>query len=217
MAATAEVVRRIDADGVDFRNDAQNKGNVSDVPVPAHCLDHSTLVQPLSGALDEVQREASRCRLTEAQVAHFEAHGWVAGVRVLSDADVAKLRADCDSIAAGHEARGLLYEYHSNQSGDSDNVLLHALGQWRLTPAFHALCYHLPIVVPVSQLLGDSANIKGFWQPTEEDVPLKGFIERHAEGKHAVRSPQIFASTGQQGDVEGHYKPILGEWGKQRL
>ena len=67
------------------------------------------------------------------------------------------------------------------------------------------------------QLLGDSANIKGFWQPTEEDVPLKGFIERHAEGKHAVRSPQIFASTGQQGDIEGHYKPILGEWGKQRL
>ena len=157
MVATAEVVRRIDADGVDYRNDAQNKGNVADVPVPAHCLDHATLGRPVAGALEELQREASGCRLTEEQVAHFEAHGWVAGVRVLSDADVAKLRADCDAIAAGHEARGLLYEYHSNQSGDSENVLLHALGQWRVTPAFHALCYHLPIVVPVSQLLGGSA------------------------------------------------------------
>ena len=47
---------------------------------------------------------------------------------------VAKLRADTDAIAAGHEARGLLYEFHSNQSGDPSNVLLHALGQWRMTP-----------------------------------------------------------------------------------
>ncbi len=65
------------------------------------------------------------------------------------------------------------------------------------------------------QLLGDSANIKGFWQPTEEDVPLKGFIERWCgAGNHAVKSKLIFPSTGKQGDIEGHYIPILGEWGK---
>ena len=31
------------------------------------------------------------------------------------------------------------------------------------------------------QLLGDGVNIKGWWQPTEEDVPLKGFL---AENGH---------------------------------
>ena len=65
------------------------------------------------------------------------------------------MRADTDAIAAGHEARGLLYEFHSNQSGDPSNVLLHALGQWRMTPAFHALVDHPPIVAAASQLLNN--------------------------------------------------------------
>jgi hypothetical protein len=53
-------------------------------------------------------------------------------------------------------------------------------------------------------------------KPTEEDVPLKGFIERWCGvGQHAVKSNLIFPSTGQQGDIEGHYAPILGEWGKE--
>jgi hypothetical protein len=47
------------------------------------------------------------------------------------------------------------------------------------------------------QLMGDSADIKGYWQPTQKDVPLKTFLETHREGKHAVRgtakSKTIFA------------------------
>ena len=56
------------------------------------------------------------------------------------------------------------------------------------------------------QLLGDSANIKGFWQPTEEDVPLKGWLEEQghsppiletsAAGHELQRaSPQIFVDS----------------------
>jgi hypothetical protein len=41
------------------------------------------------------------------------------------------------------------------------------------------------------QLLGDGNDIKGWWQPTEEDVPLKGFLESHAGGRHAVRHPLV--------------------------
>ena len=37
-----------------------------------------------------------------------------------------------------------------------------------------------------------------------------GFI---LTGGVQVKNPLIFASTGEQGDVEGNYKPILGEWG----
>ena len=29
------------------------------------------------------------------------------------------------------------------------------------------------------QLLGDGVDVKGWWQPTEEDVPLKGGIRAH--------------------------------------
>ena len=40
----------------------------------------------------------------------------------------------------------MLYEYHSNQTGDQDNILMHALGHWRLTKHFHDLVF-LPQVV----------------------------------------------------------------------
>ena len=40
----------------------------------------------------------------------------------------------------------MLYEYHSNQTGDPDNVLMHALGHWRLTKHFHDIVF-LPQVV----------------------------------------------------------------------
>ena len=34
-----------------------------------------------------------------------------------------------------------MHEWHTNQSGDPDNVLLHALGHWRLTALFHDLVF----------------------------------------------------------------------------
>ena len=46
-----------------------------------------------------------------------------------------------------HEGHGLFYEFHRNQSGDEDNVLLHALGQWRMSKTFHDLCFLPQIVV----------------------------------------------------------------------
>ena len=49
---------------------------------------------------------------------------------------------DPDQLHPGH---GLFYEFHRNQSGHHDNVLLHALGQWRITPAFHDVCF-LPAI-----------------------------------------------------------------------
>ena len=47
---------------------------------------------------------------------------------------------------AKHPGMEMLYEYHSNQSGDPDNVLMHALGHWRLTKHFHDIVF-LPQVL----------------------------------------------------------------------
>ena len=64
------------------------------------------------------------------------------------------------------------------------------------------------------QLLGDNASVKGHWQPSEEDVPLKGFLDSHRDSQYAVSDPMIYASVGEQGGIEGVLKPILGEWAK---
>jgi len=41
-----------------------------------------------------------------------------------------------------HPASGLFYEFHSNQTGDPNNILMHALGHWRITENFHDLAFH---------------------------------------------------------------------------
>lgn len=34
------------------------------------------------------------------------------------------------------------------------------------------------------QLLGDGVDVKGWWQPTDEDVPLKGWLEEHKDEEY---------------------------------
>ena len=52
------------------------------------------------------------------------------------------------------------------------------------------------------QLLGDGVNMKGWWQPTEEDVPLKGWLDANRPGcgstgqlEEGLTSPLIFADN----------------------
>ena len=53
-----------------------------------------------------------------------------------------------------HPRMDLLYEYHSNQSGDPNNVLVHALGHWRLTQLFHDLIFLPNVVVSTCYIHG---------------------------------------------------------------
>ncbi|MDQ3252633.1 MAG: phytanoyl-CoA dioxygenase family protein, partial [Acidobacteriota bacterium] len=59
-----------------------------------------------------------------------------------------------------HPAHELFYEFNSNESSDPNKVLFHALGAWRLSPAFHDLLWNPAFVVPASQLLGGAVR---FW------------------------------------------------------
>lgn len=49
-----------------------------------------------------------------------------------------------------HPGMEMMYEYHSNQAEDPSNVLMHALGQWRLTRLFHDLVFLPQVVVSLS-------------------------------------------------------------------
>lgn len=99
--------------------------------------------------------------LTESQVTFFHEHGYLAGVRLLSDAQVDALLDELprlmDPQGPGND---LYYEFHSNESHDPARVLFHALGAWRITPGFHDLLWNPAFLMPAAQLLGGSVR---FW------------------------------------------------------
>jgi len=77
----------------------------------------------------ETREQWEAYELTDEQLAFYRENGYVGGVRVLPDEQVETL---CEELAAffepEHSGRELWYEYHTNESADTDTVLFHALG-----------------------------------------------------------------------------------------
>lgn len=112
-------------------------------------------------ALPQTPAEWERYRLTDEQIAFYQEFGYLAGVRILSDEQIEKLRRELnDFFDPQHAGRELWYEYHTNESTQPDKVLFHALGAWRLRPAFHDILWHPAFTVPARQLLGGPVR---FW------------------------------------------------------
>ncbi len=100
-------------------------------------------------------------RLTEDQVQFFHTHGYLAGIRALNDEQIKALRSELTKlIDPGHPGHRLFYEFNSNESTDPSTVLFHALGAWRISPAFHDLLWNPAIVMPASQLIDGAVR---FW------------------------------------------------------
>ena len=100
-------------------------------------------------------------RLTDDQVNFFQQNGYLAGVRILTDAQVDALHVElADVMDPSHPGHALFYEFHSNESTDPSTVLFHALGAWRITSGFHDLLWNPAFVMPASQLLGGAVR---FW------------------------------------------------------
>jgi hypothetical protein len=109
----------------------------------------------------ETAQDWDRFRLTDEQVAFFHEHGYLSGIRLLTDEQVDELLRDLPALmnpaSPGHE---LFYEFHSNESPDPTRVLFHALGAWRISPAFHDILWNPAFLMPASQLLGGAVR---FW------------------------------------------------------
>ena len=125
--------------------------------------DLSTFHRPITNLVDFPTKRAEwkRYRLTEEEVHFFHANGYLAGNRLLDDKQLAALRDElAQVIDPDHPAHELFYEFRSNESTDPATVLFHALGAWRISPAFHDLLWHPAYLVPASQLLGGAVR---FW------------------------------------------------------
>lgn len=116
------------------------------------------------GLLFERPPDGARWRtyeLSPEQVAFFAREGYLAGLQLLDDAQVDVLREDLAALSEpSHPQHSLFYEFHSNESSEAGTVLFHALGAWRISPAFHDLLWNPAFVVPAAQLLGGPVR---FW------------------------------------------------------
>jgi ectoine hydroxylase-related dioxygenase (phytanoyl-CoA dioxygenase family) len=100
-------------------------------------------------------------RLSGEQIQFFNEFGYLKGIRILTDEQVDVLREELNILMdPSHPGHELFYEYHLDESVDPNTVLFHALGAWRIMPAFHDLLWNHRFTVPASQLIGGAVR---FW------------------------------------------------------
>ena len=135
--------------------------------------------------------EWARYRLRPEQVAFFHEHGYLAGIKILADEQIDRLRAELQELMnPAHPRHDLFYEFHANESSDPAGVLFHALGAWRIAPAFHDLLWHPAFLVPAAQLLG---GVVRFWHDQLFCKPAQhgGVVAWHQDYSYWTRTQPL--------------------------
>lgn len=184
-------------------------------------LDLSTQHRPITNlfTLPQSTQEWKSHQLTREQITLYKEHGYIAGIRMLDDEQVEVLRAELSQLTdPSHEANHLFYEFHSNESPDPATTLFHALGAWRITPAFHDLLWNPAFTVPASQLLEGPVR---FWHDQLFCKPAHhgGVVAWHQDYSYWTRTTPMAHlscwiglddSTRENGCV--HYVPGSHRW-----
>lgn len=106
--------------------------------------------------LPKTREEWEPYRLTGDQIAHFHEYGYVSGIKLLEVWQVDILREELNRIMdPKHPGHHLFYEFHSNESQDSESVLFHSLGHWRISEGFHDVLWNPAFIMASHQLLGN--------------------------------------------------------------
>lgn len=133
-------------------------------------------------------RDDSSFKLTAGQIEFYQAHGYVAGIRLLNDEQLETIRHELDQLTdPTHPGRPLFYEYNSNESSDPARKLFHALGAWRVAKGFHDLLWNPRFTVPASQLLGGAVR---FWHDQIFYKPARhgGVVAWHQDYSYWTRT-----------------------------
>ncbi|KAL4229182.1 hypothetical protein ACF0H5_012220 [Mactra antiquata] len=156
--------------------------------------DYSTVHEPIGNLFDYSQIDWGQYKLRQEQIDQFWKDGYLLNIPVLTYEQCDKILQDYKYFLGEekHEGMDMLYEYHSNQSGDPNNVLMHSLGHWRLTKHFHDLAFIPQVVVPVSQLLepdGTMSSVR-FWHDQLFAKPPKhgGNVAWHQDYSYWTRT-----------------------------
>ena len=176
-----------------------------------------------SAALGSLSGPGEFPGITDDQVTQFWEQGYLAGVHVLSQADCDLLLEDIETFRGGdHPGHGYLYEFHANQTGDPNRVLMHSLGHWRLTKGFHDLIYLPSITKAASKLLKpkQTAGVR-FWHDQLFVKPPKtgSVVAWHQDYSYWTRSVPmqhltVHVALDDQDESNGciHYIPGSHRW-----
>ena len=171
------------------------------------------LFPPISGV------DITQYRLTSDQIDFFHLNGYLAGIRLLNDHQIAVLREQLQQLVdpthAGHD---LFYEFHSNESTEPSTVLFHALGAWRIASGFHDLLWNPAFLIPAAQLLAGPVR---FWHDQLFCKPAHhgGVVAWHQDYSYWTRTQPMAHlscwiglddSTRENGCV--HYVPLSHRW-----
>jgi ectoine hydroxylase-related dioxygenase (phytanoyl-CoA dioxygenase family) len=158
-------------------------------------------------------------KLSAEQVSFYRQNGYLTGIKLLNDEQVAALRTEVDELTnPRHPGLQLFYEYHSNESTDPNTVLFHALGAWRVTPGLHDVLWNPAFVMAAAQLL--QAPVR-FWHDQIFYKPARhgGVVAWHQDYSYWKRTKPIAHlscwiglddSTIENGCV--HYVPRSHQW-----
>jgi len=130
------------------------------------------------------------CVLSDDAVDFFTENGFVLGTRAIGDERLDRLRRDlAEMMSDSFEADRRFYEFHSNEA-ENGGVLFHALGAWRVSPAFHDLVFHSPIVEAAETLLGGPVRLwhdQIFAKPANDG----GFVAWHQDHSYWTRTEPV--------------------------
>lgn len=138
--------------------------------------------------MPQTRAEWEQCRLNDEQIAFFQEYGYLAGVRMLTEEQVAALRAEVDDLMTPAQSNNpLWYEHHSNESTDADTILFHALGAWRIKPGLHDVLWNPAFTMAASQLLGGAVR---FWHDQLFCKPARhgGVVAWHQDYSYWTRT-----------------------------
>src|SRR6187401_1757438 len=130
--------------------------------------------------------------LSKEQVEYFNNNGYLAGIKMLDEDQIEKLRNQLSELAdVNHPGHHLFYEFHSNESSDPGTILFHALGAWRITNGFHDVLWNPRFLVAASQLLGNKPvrfwHDQLFWKPPKKG----GVVAWHQDYSYWTRTKPI--------------------------
>lgn len=171
--------------------------------------------------LPKSKDEWDQYRLTDEQISHFHEFGYLAGVKLLDEEQVAIMRKElAEIIDPKHPLHHLFYEFHSNESEDPNSVLFHSLGHWRITSGFHDALWNPAFMMAAHQLL-ENKPVR-FWHDQLFCKPARhgGVVAWHQDYSYWTRTIAMQHLTCWTGLDDAttengclHYIPKSHKWG----